>query len=91
MIVKYGYRRNRINPAYRWEKLNVFRVVKGFAMEDRLRNDDVRKELNNFSIHGRLQEYENNCKQHHSRIDIHRIPKEAFAYSLAGKRSLRED
>jgi hypothetical protein len=75
---------NRIQTA----EMRFVRKVKGCCRLDRIRNEDTRAELNICSINERIADYRNRWKDHISRMEDHRLPKQIKKYKPKGKRDV---
>ena len=67
-------------------EMRFLRSVKGYTLEDRQRNEDIRKELNIFSLPGRIQENKRKWKEHVSRMSPDRITNQITQYRPRGRR-----
>jgi ribosomal protein L20 len=57
-------------------EMRFLRTVKGCTRVDRIRNVDIRAELNIYNINNTLEENKENWKQHIDRLTETRIPKQ---------------
>ena len=64
--------------------MKFLKAVKGCSFRDRLRNDDIRKNLKLQSVLERIKEYRQNWKSHLELMIDTRIPKQAFEYLASG-------
>ncbi|KAK9872666.1 hypothetical protein WA026_018800, partial [Henosepilachna vigintioctopunctata] len=55
--------------------MRYLRSVKGCTLLDRIRNDDIRRELKIFNLCDRIREYRNCWKDHVQRMTDARLPK----------------
>jgi predicted nucleic acid-binding Zn-ribbon protein len=62
------------------------RSVKGRTRLDKIRNEDIRKELRVFSINDRIRRYRQDSLEHVERMEEGRVPKQALWYRTKGRR-----
>ncbi|KAK9877518.1 hypothetical protein WA026_018626 [Henosepilachna vigintioctopunctata] len=67
-------------------EMRYLRSVKGCTLLDRIRNDDIRRELKIFNLCDRIREYRNCWQDHVQRMTDARLPKAAFNYRPKGRR-----
>jgi hypothetical protein len=69
-------------------EMRFLRRVKGCTRADRIRNVDIRAELNIYNINNRLEENKEKWKEHIDRMTETRIPKLILQYQPKGKRDI---
>jgi hypothetical protein len=68
------------------KEMRFLRSVKGCTRLDKIRKEDIRKELGVFSIDDRIRRYRQDCLQHVERTEEGRVPKQALWYRPKGRR-----
>lgn len=69
-------------------EMKFLRRVKGCTKMDQIRNEDIREELNIYSIHEKLEEYKDNWRTHLHRMNNERIPALINSYQPQGRRDI---
>jgi hypothetical protein len=69
-------------------EMRFLRRVKGCTRADRIRNVDIRAELNIYNINNRSEENKGKWKQHIDRMTETRTPKFILQYQPKGKRDM---
>jgi hypothetical protein len=67
-------------------EMRFLRSVKGCTRLDKIRNEDIRKELGVFSINDRTRRYRQDWLEHVERMEEERVPKQAVWYRPKGRR-----
>ena len=67
-------------------EMRHLRPIKGCTILDKIRNEDIRKELKIFNLCDRIQEYRTKWKDHVQRMPETRFPRAALDYSPKGRR-----
>jgi hypothetical protein len=62
--------------------------VKGHTRLDKIRNEDIRKELGVFSVNDRIRRYRQDWLEHVERMEEGRVLKQALWYRPKGRRDL---
>jgi hypothetical protein len=75
---------NKIQTA----EMRFLRKVKGGTRLNKIRNEDIRAELNVYSINERFTDYRNKWKDHINRMYDHRLPKQIRKYKPKRKRDV---
>lgn len=70
------------------QEMKFLRRVKGCTRHDRIRNDEVRKELKIFNINERIDFYRRKWNNHLERMKPERLPLKAKRYKCLGRRSV---
>ncbi|KAK7788325.1 hypothetical protein R5R35_014440 [Gryllus longicercus] len=69
-------------------EMKFLRRINGCTREDRIRNEEIRKELQVTSINTRMQEYRQRWVEHVERMSDSRLPKAALLYAPRGRRDV---
>lgn len=69
-------------------EMRFLRSVKGCTRTDRLRNVEIREELEIFNVNDKIEEYRHNWRQHITRMKEERIPKIILNYHPRGRRDV---
>jgi hypothetical protein len=69
-------------------EMRFLRSVKGYTRPDKIRNEDIRKELGLFSVNDRIRRYRQDWLEHVERMDEGRVLKQALWYRPKGRRDL---
>lgn len=69
-------------------EMKFLRKTKGCTREDRIRNEEIRKELEAEAVNSRMDRYRKRWLQHVGRMEDTRLPKLAFQYAPKGKRDV---
>lgn len=82
-VEKASYR-NKIQSA----EMRFLRSVKGYSLKDKKRNEEIRQQLNIFTLNDRILNNKTNWESHVLRMDDNRIPKLALKYHPIGRRDI---
>ncbi|RZF44869.1 hypothetical protein LSTR_LSTR004494 [Laodelphax striatellus] len=69
-------------------EMRFLRKVKGCDRRDQIRNDDIRTELNVYSMNKKVSEYRQQWREHIQRMPAGRIPLEILNYQPEGRRDI---
>ncbi|PSN51713.1 hypothetical protein C0J52_12307 [Blattella germanica] len=69
-------------------EMKFLRKTKGCTREDRIRNEEIRKELEAEAVNSRMDRYRKRWLQHVERMEYTRLPKLTFQYAPKGKRDV---
>jgi hypothetical protein len=69
-------------------EMRSLRKVKGCTRADRIRNVDIRTQLNVYNINNRSEENKEKWKEHRDRMTESRIPKLILQYQPKGKNDI---
>lgn len=69
-------------------EMRFLRKTKGCTRMDKIRNEEIRTELQIFSINDKIDNYRNNWLQHINRMDNSRLPKALYTYRPLGSRNV---
>ena len=75
---------NKITAA----EMKFLRSVKGCTREDRITNTQIRADLEIFAIEQKIENYKQNWKDHISRMEQTRYPKQIIHYRPEGRRDV---
>ena len=70
------------------QEMKFLRRVKGCTRLDRIRNEDIRRELNVDSLNDLVKDLRKDWKEHVDRMELNRIPSKALRYRCQGKRDV---
>jgi hypothetical protein len=68
-------------------EMRFLRSVTGYTRLDKIRNEDIRQELEISGIHGVRLKYKQNWINHLERMDNTRLPKYGLTYKPRGRRN----
>lgn len=69
-------------------EMKFLRRVKRCTLMDKIKNEDIRQELNIFSLNEKINEYRSRWVQHLRRMPHERIPRHALLYRPRGRRDI---
>ena len=69
-------------------KMKFLRLVIGWSILDRFRNEEIREELEIYNLNEKTDLDRRNWKDHLERMDDRRLPNAASRYKPAGRRSV---
>ncbi|XP_054710426.1 uncharacterized protein LOC129220111 [Uloborus diversus] len=73
---------NRIQTA----EMRFLRAVKHCTILDKIRSEDIRKELQIYSLNGKITDYRIKWRDHVRRMPSGRLPRAVYYYQPEGKR-----
>jgi hypothetical protein len=85
MEANVGQREKETCKNCKQQKCNL-RSVKQCTRLDKIRNEDIRKELGVFSINDRIRRYRQDWLEHVERMEEGRVPKQTLWYRPKGRR-----
>ncbi|XP_075213729.1 uncharacterized protein LOC142319938 [Lycorma delicatula] len=72
-------------------EMRFLRAIIRITRKDKVRNDEVRQQLNIFNLNGKIIENRNNWKQHVDQMDNCRFPKKIMQYRPVEYRNIGKD